>query len=251
MIKCVSFDLWNTLIHNIHYTERRIAILNSYFQQDDFLISNDQLREIYDNEIVKHHISIQLNSYEHVYTRQILQEMYDACKQPFPPMYLDSLITEWENLMLRNPPALKDGVIEILPILAQKYKIALISDTGICPGQIIRKMFEHHDILQYFDVLVFSDEIGIKKPHSKPFQEIINKTRYEPHEIVHIGDLLHTDILGGNRMGFQTVWFNDLYVDGKKQQEILLKYPELDPLLLKPTKIATSHSDLINIIETL
>jgi putative hydrolase of the HAD superfamily len=251
MIKCVSFDLWNTLIHNLRYSELRMDILLNYFLKENILIAKKDLENYYNQKIKAYQEKQRKDLLLHVYPKQIIKQIFKNFKISFPPPYLQDLITSWEKLMLDNPPQLKSNVEKTLVDLKKKYKLVVISDTGITPGKIIRKIFERYDILQFFDLLVFSDEIGLKKPHLTPFQQVVDNLGVSAQECIHIGDLLYTDVLGANRAGFHSIWYTDDNVDINAQFEILKMFKIEDKKNLQPNFRIYSYKNLKMIIESI
>jgi len=111
--------------------------------------------------------------------------------------------------MLQDPPLLKNGVKKTLEELASRYQIGLISNTGVTPGRILSKVLEDHEILNFFDVTVFSDESGFFKPHPKMFKIPLKKLKCKAQNAIHVGDILETDIKGANESKMYSVWIND------------------------------------------
>jgi putative hydrolase of the HAD superfamily len=114
-----------------------------------------------------------------------------------------------EKSMLKDPPLLKKDVKRTLEILSESYKIGLISNTGITPGYVIVDVFQKYSILKFFQVTIFSDEIGYYKPHSLLYEAALKKLQCKPEYAAHVGDLLHTDIKGAKDYGMRAIWFND------------------------------------------
>jgi HAD superfamily hydrolase (TIGR01549 family) len=56
-------------------------------------------------------------------------------------------------------------------------------------------------ILDYIDVIVTSEEVGIEKPSVQMFQTILHKLKLQPENVIMIGDNYKKDIEGANRMG--------------------------------------------------
>ena len=52
-----------------------------------------------------------------------------------------------------------------------------------------------------------------RKPHKRKFKKIINMYGFKDTEVAMIGDMLLTDIWGGNRMGFTTILVNSVSSD--------------------------------------
>ena len=95
----------------------------------------------------------------------------------------------------------------MLPILAEKYKLGLISDTGYSPGTHLRKLMKDNDILDYFTSFSFSNETGVSKPHEKAFNTILHELNINPSHSLHIGDIERTDVVGANNTGMISVLF--------------------------------------------
>ncbi|NOY60122.1 MAG: HAD-IA family hydrolase, partial [Calditrichaeota bacterium] len=60
-------------------------------------------------------------------------------------------------------------------------------------------------LLDYFDVFVFSDEIGCSKPEERIFRAAFDQFDIEPQELVHLGDREHNDIKGAHRIGAHAI----------------------------------------------
>jgi HAD superfamily hydrolase (TIGR01549 family) len=115
-------------------------------------------------------------------------------------------VKRFQEAVFDSPPALKEGVIEALEFLATDYNLGIISDTGITPGRLIRLVLEDHDIIDYFDAILFSDEIGVCKPHLDIFTSAQRALESRPNSSLHIGDLIQTDIIGAKNAGWKAVW---------------------------------------------
>jgi putative hydrolase of the HAD superfamily len=60
-------------------------------------------------------------------------------------------------------------------------------------------------IADYFDLMLFSDEVGIRKPNLKIFQIATQKLQTKPCSIVHVGDNLKSDVWGAKEAGFKAI----------------------------------------------
>lgn len=120
------------------------------------------------------------------------------------------IISNYEENILERPPVLIDGVREALEELAGRYKIGLISDVGFSPGRVLRQVLEQNNLLGVFDSLVFSDEAGRSKPHAEVFNRTARRLETDPDEMVHIGDLEFTDIVGAKQAGYRAIRFTGI-----------------------------------------
>jgi putative hydrolase of the HAD superfamily len=112
-----------------------------------------------------------------------------------------------------------DSAIETVQRLAEKYPLALISDTAWTPGRVLRQIFANYKILDCFRVLIFSGEVGITKPHPQMFHLALNGLGVQARECLHIGDLQRTDIAGAKAIGMHTAWIHRPIYAGNEQQD--------------------------------
>ncbi|MBE0634323.1 HAD family hydrolase, partial [Candidatus Bathyarchaeota archaeon] len=61
------------------------------------------------------------------------------------------------------------------------------------------------DILHYFDVLTFSDEVKLVKPNPRLFTACLEELRVKPMNAVHVGDSYKSDVIGAIDAGMRTV----------------------------------------------
>lgn len=90
---------------------------------------------------------------------------------------------------------------------------ALICDTGFAPGRVVRQLLHRQGLLELLEVTVFSDEIGVPKPHPAPFAAALAGLGVEACGAVHVGDLKRSDIAGARGSGMGSVrittWHDD------------------------------------------
>ena len=63
-------------------------------------------------------------------------------------------------------------------------------------------------LIDFFDVIVCSEEVGKNKPNPEVFQFAMNQAKAEPSKSVMIGDDLRVDILGASNVGMRTILFD-------------------------------------------
>ena len=95
---------------------------------------------------------------------------------------------------------------ETLPRLSEKYKLAVICNTGISPGKILREIMQADDIFRWFECLTFSDEVKWAKPNVKIFNYTLENLHVKNHEAAHIGDDIKTDVSGAKLAGMKAIW---------------------------------------------
>ena len=209
MIKAITFDLWNTLIANKSHSEQRLQYFFRFLQEKEILVTFDDFENAFNKKFHFSEVTFEEIEFRHIYTVDRILNVLNEIKVEISKADLDHLRQQFESLMLQDPPQLKDGVKKTLEELVSSYQIGLISNTGVTPGRILSKVLDDHDILDFFDVTVFSDESGFFKPHSKMFKIPLKKLKCKAQNAIHVGDMLETDIKGANDCKMHSVWIND------------------------------------------
>ena len=94
---------------------------------------------------------------------------------------------------------------EVLLYLKKKYSLHIITN-GFEEVQHIK--LASSDLTQYFDVIVTSEQVGVKRPNAKIFEFALEQTKAKPDESIMIGDDFPVDVLGAEQIGMQGVYFN-------------------------------------------
>lgn len=221
-IKAISLDLWGTIFDDKHspsdtvlYSERRQNFLRAELQRCGYDVSPEQMRAAY---------QAAWKYFDDLWGKQIafgtadgVREMLRALKAELPQKNFERVRQYFEEAY-QDPQPL-DGTLQALPKLAEKYPLALISDTAWTPGRVLRQIFKRYKILDCFQVLVFSGEVGKTKPHPQMFQLALDGLRVPPQACMHIGDLQHTDIAGAKAVGMRAAWIHRPVYAGAEQKD--------------------------------
>jgi FMN phosphatase YigB (HAD superfamily) len=130
-----------------------------------------------------------------------------------------ALLVPYTTSLLEKPPRLVEGTAEVLARLSNDYKLALICNTGRTPGRVVREVMQRFDILRYFTVTVFSNELGIAKPNPRIFIAVLEGLGVAPAEAIHVGDDPITDVGGARSSGMRAIWFNPYGETGESEYD--------------------------------
>src|SRR5262249_41428212 len=104
------------------------------------------------------------------------------------------------------PPAVDDGALATLETLrGAGYKLALVSNIMRTPGATLREMLARFRLLDYFEHMTFSDEVGIRKPAPEIFAATLRAIGVDAAAAVHVGDDPVLDVQGGRAAGMRVV----------------------------------------------
>ncbi len=90
--------------------------------------------------------------------------------------------------------------------LGAGYRLAMISNFDYSPT--LYECLEKHGVLQMFEIIVVSDEIGWRKPHPKIFEKTLEQLGIDPADALFIGDRLDIDVDGAARAGMDSAWID-------------------------------------------
>ncbi len=105
----------------------------------------------------------------------------------------------------------KEGTLALYPhvqltltqLARMGLKMAVVSDAPRLPVWLrICGLGLHH----YFDIVITSDDSGVKKPHPRPFQMALEYLKTQPSETLMIGDWPERDVVGAKGVGMKVVF---------------------------------------------
>lgn len=100
--------------------------------------------------------------------------------------------------------SLNVDLVNLIRTLKQKYKTAILSDQW----PISRELMVDDELSKNFDVLVFSNEVKMRKPEKKIYELILKKLNLFPEECVFIDDD-EVNLKPAKELGMNTILFEN------------------------------------------
>ncbi len=239
-IKAITFDFWATLYKpkTVDYTQRLLRMKEIVergtginYATEEFQLAVKLARDTWSRTWREDYYTMSAADWLGVMQRGLGALLPADC--------LVELETVMENSVLEDLPTLTPEAVAVLAALSQRYRLGLISDTGITPGRVLRHILEQDQLSRYFTYLTFSDEVGRSKPHPSAFLTTLAVLKATPAEAVHIGDLLRTDIAGAQAVGMRAVQYIGISHDVGEElngatvtpDAVIRSHEELEPLL--------------------
>ncbi len=91
-------------------------------------------------------------------------------------------------------------VLPALNTLRQRFQLVALSNGNADVEQV--------GLGAYFSHAISAQEVGFSKPDPRIFQHTLQRLNLAPHEVLHIGDDVHTDIHGARGVEMPCVWVN-------------------------------------------
>ncbi len=116
------------------------------------------------------------------------------------------------------------GAMDTLKYLKNNgFRLGIISNWDKSARPLLKRLH----ILDFFEVVVISSEVGYEKPSKKIFTIALNKADVSPEESLYIGDNYYDDALGSAAVGMDAVIINRF---GKKGIEEIPEIPVIENL---------------------
>jgi putative hydrolase of the HAD superfamily len=144
------------------------------------------------------------------------------------PLVLAELTRGVSRRQLRLYPYVR----EVLDILRRAFPLALVTDAQ---SAWARGELHQVGLLDYFDPIVVSGDLGYRKPDKRLFQQAADGMGVAAEHTLYVGNDMQRDIYGAREAGMKTVMFNS--DQGKKEY--------LDCL---PDYVISDHRELLAIV---
>ena len=236
MIKAITFDFWNTLYRAAPYAfALRRRLMFDLFAKNRIDVSVehvDAAEEVARTEWNR----VWREEHRTLPAAEWVRLMLDKLLIQLPPDDFGALADYFDRSLLEaNPgPMLIEGAGEAVRSLAPRYRLGVISDSGLSTGRTLREFLKRDGLLESFTCTTFSDEVGVSKPHARIFQVTLDRLGTQPHEAVHLGDLVHSDIAGAKAIGMYAVRLTANYDDANRSVEpdaVVNSYAEFEEWL--------------------
>lgn len=84
------------------------------------------------------------------------------------------------------------------------YRLGVISNNE----KNLVNILEYHELMDYFDLVITSEEIGAEKPDPLIFQVALERIGLPAEKCAHVGDSVIEDVKGARRAGMTPVWLD-------------------------------------------
>jgi len=131
-----------------------------------------------------------------------LKEAFDLLKFETNDDVIEILAEDYITY-LSSYNTLFDGALEVLTYLQVKYQMHIITN-GFEEVQF--KKLKNANLLPFFEQIITSEKVGVKKPNPQIFNYALGLTNATPKESIMIGDNFEADILGAKNAGMHTIF---------------------------------------------
>jgi HAD superfamily hydrolase (TIGR01509 family) len=94
----------------------------------------------------------------------------------------------------------------LLEELSRRFRLAVVSNFDYTPTA--RGILESAGVLDLFDVIVVSDQVGWRKPRREIFDAALAPLGVAPGDALFVGDRADIDVAGAHAIGMPAAWIN-------------------------------------------
>ncbi len=224
-IKHIFFDLDHTLWD---FDKNSALTFQQIFKEQSIAIDLDDFLEVYiplNLSYWKLYRDDKISKEDLRYRR--LKDVFDKLNYPASD-HLIHQISEDYIKYLSNHNFLIEGALEILTYLKPKYQLHIITN-GF--KEVQHKKLINSGIRVFFDIIVTSESVGVKKPNPKIFDFALSQVNSKPENCIMIGDSLEADVLGAKKSGMLSLFFNPGYVKSEIEVKSVFNLLEIKQFL--------------------
>jgi len=199
----VFFDLDHTLWD---FEKNSAAAFKTIFTNHQLLYALDDFLLVYPEINKKYWEMYRINQISHQQLRyNRLKDSFDCISVELTD---DTIYLIANNYIEQLPKynVLMPGAKDILSYLDKKYKLHIITN-GLHEVQHLKLI--NSGILEYFDTVVDSETIGVKKPNPQIFEYAIQIANAQTQNCVMIGDCIEADINGALNVGMKAILLDE------------------------------------------
>jgi putative hydrolase of the HAD superfamily len=114
-------------------------------------------------------------------------------------------------------------------------RLGVICDIGLTPSTVVRELLAREGVLDFFDSLQFSDEIGVYKPDPGIFRASLRELQAKAAAAAHIGDRRRTDVAGARGLGMTALRYRAAFDDtgtGPEGHHVVDDFADVPELIL-------------------
>lgn len=134
--------------------------------------------------------------YDLLCPRVMVDSVFDICLEDLKDQGIKGIIFDLDNTIIPwDSPDMCPEISNLLHnILQNGFKVAIVSNNWQKRVQAIAAMFNIPFVSRAY------------KPAKVGFNQALREMELPVNAVAVVGDQMFTDILGGNRMGFYTIW---------------------------------------------
>jgi putative hydrolase of the HAD superfamily len=241
MITTILFDIYGTLIDILTDEDDPSAYntISKWLEYKYIYLSGDQLKWFYQEEFARRlgteearsraEADIYKNIIEEYETRLSgrkelnpdadVRDVFKSIILKFAsrtPEELEHLSMDLSHLFratTRKRIFVYPTVKPALEQMQKKYRLGIVSNAQ---EAFTMPELGLYDLSRYFESIVLSSQVGVKKPNSRIFARALSNLNVKPSEVAMVGNSMEADMMGASKLGMRTIYIQQKNKPGRQ-----------------------------------
>lgn len=193
----ISIAVWQTLLDESmefhgHVRDNRIeCVIEAVRERGGHTVSHSDARRALD--LAAHEFEEAYLAGSPIDNKERVRIVGDALSVSLSHTEMDSLAQRLGATHQAHSLVPMPGARDALRRLAANYRVVVVSDTWLSPGQTLRAALDYHRMSEFLEDMYFSDETGVSKTSGSAWKYVADRMNIGVSRIIHIGDLPAVD----------------------------------------------------------
>lgn len=245
-IEVVLFDLGSTLLYFDaswpELMEQSSHELAKSLRELGYLLESSRFAKRFLTRLQEYYLERETEFIEHTTAYLLKSLLAEYGYLNIPEEHVRSVLARMYAITQAHWRLEEDAVSTLETLREAGYRLGMISNAA--DESDVQMLVDRNNLRQYFDVLLVSAAVGVRKPHPRIFQMALDHWGVSPEQAVMVGDTLGADILGAKLAGMTSVWItrraqrpgNRDHEDTIRPDEVIASLAELPALLARLQK---------------
>jgi 2-haloalkanoic acid dehalogenase type II len=207
MLSAVLFDLGGTLVYQDEpqkVREASLRSLNLSLRGQGHRIELPQMRRVFDKV------------FKPVYSRCEQTDTEVTLEEPFrqflaklgiqavdDPQFIRDAMADFLRPEIESWKLYPDTIMLLSTLKDMNLKVGLVSNAS--DHTVINVIIDRLNIARFFDAVVTSAQLKLRKPKPEIFKKALESLRVNPSEVVMVGDTVKGDVGGAKNLGMKAI----------------------------------------------
>jgi HAD superfamily hydrolase (TIGR01549 family) len=227
-IQVVLFDLGSTLIYSREpwppIYRRADRALVAVLQSAGIPVTPGDFAAEYDTFMDRYYARRDRGGEEPTSYAVLRELLHDNGVPSVPDPVLRAALDAEYAVLQANWHAEEDARPTLEALQARGYRLGMVSNTS--DDKNVQQLVDNWGFRPFFEIIVTSAAVGIRKPDERIFQVALNHFGVPPAGAAMVGDMPSADLEGANRLGMFSIW-------------ITRRAPDPDPAIRPQASVAT------------
>ena len=122
-----------------------------------------------------------------------------------PQVLVEQTVASLHRQCLPKVTLISGATETLAKLQAHDYRISIISNAAYSP--FLTWTLERFELLDFFDHILVSADVGVRKPALDIFRIALDKLEVAPGDVVSVGDDFQKDVAAPKQLGMRAIWF--------------------------------------------